>query len=92
MPLKTSETLETYACNMRFQQNMAVKRAEHGTAGSRLCGLGGEGWQWAVVRAPAIGRTQCSWWRQQQQSGGAASRGEHAVAVQARWRGRGRPA
>jgi hypothetical protein len=31
---------------MRFQQNMAVRRAKHGTAGSRLCGRAGQGgWQ-----------------------------------------------
>jgi hypothetical protein len=26
---KTYKTLETYACNIRFEQNMAVRRAEH---------------------------------------------------------------
>jgi hypothetical protein len=31
---KTSETLETYTCNMRFQQNLEAKRVEHCTAGS----------------------------------------------------------
>jgi hypothetical protein len=31
---------------MRFQQNMAVRQAEHDTTGSQLCGHGGEGgWQ-----------------------------------------------
>jgi hypothetical protein len=39
--------------------------------------------------ASAIGRTR---WRQQQQLGGAASRGEHAAAVRAWRRWRGRPA
>jgi hypothetical protein len=43
----TSKTFKTYAYNMCFQQNMAARRAEHGTAESRLCGRGGEGgWQW----------------------------------------------
>jgi hypothetical protein len=31
---ETSKTLETYACNMRFQQNLVGGRAEHCTAGS----------------------------------------------------------
>jgi hypothetical protein len=29
-----SETLETYACNIRFQQNLAVRQAKHCTSGS----------------------------------------------------------
>jgi hypothetical protein len=43
----TFETLETYACHMRFQQNLTARWAEHGTAGSQLCGRGGEGWKQA---------------------------------------------
>jgi hypothetical protein len=35
---ETSETLETYTFNMRFQQNLAARRAEHCTAGSG-CGI-----------------------------------------------------
>jgi len=31
---ETSETLETYSCNMRFQQNLASKRVDHYTARS----------------------------------------------------------
>jgi hypothetical protein len=78
---ETSETLKTYACNMRFQQNMAVRRAEHSIAGSRLCDCGGEGgWQWAGSCAALGDRT----WRQQQQSGGAVSYGEDVTAVRYR--------
>ena len=31
---ETSETLKAYACNMRFQQNLAARQAEHCAAGS----------------------------------------------------------
>ena len=30
----TSETFETYTCNMRFQQNLTTEREEHCTTGS----------------------------------------------------------
>jgi hypothetical protein len=44
---ETSEIFETYACNMRFQQNKAGRRAnEELHSRIRLCGHDGEeGWQ-----------------------------------------------
>jgi hypothetical protein len=97
---KTSGTLETYAYNMCFQQNMAVRRVEHGIMGSRLCG-GGEGeWQRAggcaalgdrAQAVPAVEATTTVGWcdlAQRARHDSMCGRGEHAVAVERKVCGR----
>jgi hypothetical protein len=65
---ETSETLKTYTCSIRFQQNLAARRVEHCTARSGYAvavekeyGSGRTAMRPPVsgCAAPAIGCTQC---------------------------------